>query len=235
MPLAFRKYSSLDHDTWRSLFERQAEKRDRQIHPLISRGIERLGLTPERVPDLEEVNRRLEPLTGFRGVPVEGLEKDAHFFEMLSERRFPIGNFIRDPSDLSYTPAPDVFHDLYGHLPFLADIRYADFCAGLGRRALKHRAVPDAERQFSRLFWFAIEFGLIRTEVGMRIFGAGIASSIAECGYALGGEPLLRPFDLDAIRKQDFRIDDFQRLLFVLESEEELYGCLDEFERIVTG
>lgn len=231
MSLAFRTFTPDEHETWRRLFEGQAPKRDRQIHPIFSRGLSALGITAEGVPALDDVNRKLERLTGFRGIPVEGLEKDQSFFAMLAERAFPIGNFIRDPRDLAYTPAPDVFHDLYGHLPFLADLDYADFCADLGRRASRYAGVPEAETQWSRLFWFTIEFPLVETADGRRIFGAGIASSRSECEYALGPEPEVLPFDLDRIRHQNFRIDDFQRRLFVLPSPETLYGSLDAFEK----
>ena len=149
---------------------------------------------------------------------------------MLARREFPIGNFIRDPKDLSYTPAPDVFHDLYGHLPFFADAAYANFCADLGLRASRYLDSPTKIRQFERLFWFAVEFALLETPVGRRIFGAGIASSFGECRYALSNEPELIPFDLHVIRAQEFKIDEFQKRLFVIKDVGQLYGCLDSFE-----
>ena len=197
---------------------------------LFSAGLETLKIGADQIPDLDQVNRLLRERTGFRGVPVEGLKEPISFFKMLSEREFPVGNFIRDSKDLNYTPAPDVFHDLYGHLPFFADEKYADFCADFGRRALRYRDRPEFILQFDRLFWFSIEFALIRTHQGLRIFGAGIASSNAECEYALGGQPELIPFDLERIRAQEFKIDEFQKRLFVLGSSSELYRCLPAYE-----
>lgn len=229
----FRRFSDEEHETWRLMFQRQAALRDRQIYHTFSEGIRALGFSAERIPDIHEVNRRLERLTGWRGIPVEGLEEDHSFYLMLAEKKFPIGNFIRDRQDVSYTPAPDVFHDLYGHLPFLADQKYANFCHDLGLRSAKVIDRPDLLKQWARLFWFAVEFSVIRTAAGRRIFGAGIASSHGECAYALSDRPKILAFDVETIRVKDFKIDEFQSDLFELRDEDELYGCLDEFERRV--
>jgi phenylalanine-4-hydroxylase len=229
--VGWREFSPGEHHTWRLLFERQLPKRREQIAGLFSEGIEALGFTADRIPDLQAVNRKLIALTGFRGVPVAGFEEPESFYEMLSRREFPIGYFIRDPRDLGYTPAPDVFHDMYGHLPFLTDPAYAAFCQDLGRRTMKCAGRPELLRQWERLFWFGAEFPLVKTAGGIRIFGAGIASSFSECAYALGGAPNVLPFDLETIRRQEFDITKMQDQLFLLESPAQLYGCLDEFER----
>lgn len=226
-----REFTPAEHHTWTLLYSRQFPLRDRQIVPEFSEGIRALGFTAERIPDLHDVNRRLRALTGFAGVPVEGFEEPHSFYEMLARREFPIGYFIRDPKDLGYTPAPDVFHDLYGHLPFLTDRRYADFCQDLGRRTMKFADDAELLRQWERLFWYGVEFPLLDTSEGRRIFGAGIASSFNECAYALSGEPNVLAFDVEAVRRQDFEIDRMQESVFLLQSREELYGCLDAFER----
>jgi phenylalanine-4-hydroxylase len=227
----FRSFTPSEHGTWKTLFDRQAVLRDVQIHPIFSRGIQALGMTGERIPDLERVNAKLRKLTGWEGVAVEGFEEIESFYPMLARRQFPIGNFIRDKKDLSYTPAPDVFHDLYGHLPFFTDPVYADFCHEFGVRAMKHIEHHERLLEFERLFWFALEFGLIEMPEGRRIFGAGIASSFGECEYALSDRPNVVPFDLDVIRKREFRIDVFQETLFLLRNVNELYECLGEFEK----
>lgn len=226
-----RDFSPEEHNTWKLLFEKQEEKRDVQIHPLFSQGIHALGFTKERIPNLQEVNRKLHKLTGFVGVAVEGFEDPLSFYEMLSQREFPIGYFIRDPKDLGYTPAPDVFHDLYGHLPFLADRKYADFCQDFGRRTMKFASSPELLRQWERLFWFGVEFPLIKQEKGVKIFGAGIASSYSECAYSLSEAPKVRPFDFEVIRNLEFEIDRMQEEIFLLENEAQLSGCLDAFEK----
>lgn len=227
----FRKFNSQENETWKVLFDNQAKLRDLQIIPEFSAGIKYLELTNLGVPDLERVNRRLLDKTGWRGVAVEGFEEFDEFYEMLYQREFPIGNFIRDRKDLSYTPAPDVFHDLYGHLPFYVDDSYADFSFEFAKRVRKYKGQKKIVREFERLFWFTMEFALIETREGRRIFGAGIASSHKECAYALSNEPEVVPFDIEVVRNQEFQIDILQPRLFCLKSAEQLYTCLDAFER----
>lgn len=222
--LPFREFNATEHETWCELYNRQTPLRSQQIVPLFEKGLHDLGITGDRIPDLQSVNRKLEARTGFTGVPVEGLEEGSNFFSMLQDRKFPIGNFIRDRRDLNYTPAPDIFHDLYGHIPFFIDQRYADFCQRFGARAMKEAHVPNRMREYERLFWFTIEFALLETSAGRRILGAGIASSFGECRYALSPEPEVIPFEESVVRAQEFRIDTFQKKLFVLSDIEELYS-----------
>lgn len=213
--------------TWKSILTKHNKQRFDQIIDLYNEGVEFLEIVPDEVPSLEVINEKLLKLTNFQGIFVDGLEEGNSFYKLLSERKFPIGNFIRANEDLSYTPAPDIVHDLYGHLPFLIDQKYADFCQRLGQMTCEFMDREDLQRQFERFFWFTIEFALIKTPKGLRIFGAGIASSVGECDYALSGKPELVPFDVDAIRKQEFNIDEMQNKLFVLESTEQLYSSLD--------
>lgn len=169
-------------------------------------------------------------MTGWEGVYVEGFENGESFYRLLSEKKFPIGNFIRDQQDLNYTPEPDVVHDFYGHIPFYADAEYADFNQRFGATAIQYVSQPEKFRQFERFFWFTCEFGLIETEQGRKIFGAGIASSIGECEYALSSKPEILPFDVDVIRRQEFRIDEMQKRLFILKNTKQLYDSLKELE-----
>lgn len=228
-----RKYTPEDHDTWRRLFERQTPLRSAQIIPEFTKGLELLGITGEQIPNLEKVNEKLYALTGWRGVLVEGLEGPDAFYKMLANKTFPVGNFIREPKDLSYTPEPDVFHDLYGHLPFYTIPEYGKFCQDFGVRGQKYLSSPEITEEFQRLFWFTAEFGLIKTSAGLRIFGAGIASSFGECAYALSETPKVINFDLNKVRNQPFRIDIMQDTLFLLESAQQLYSCLDDFEKAI--
>ena len=223
------KFTETEHQVWKSLFSRQKVRLDEQLHPMFVDGIRHLELGETRVPDLEAVNLKLQKLTGFKGVWVEGHENPQSFFPMLARREFPIGDFIRDAEDLDYTPAPDVFHDLYGHLPFLADSQYADFSQKFGESASQYENDPARLRQYERFFWFIFELGLIKTPIGKRILGGGIASSFRECAFSLSEHPEVFPFDLDLIRSQEFKIDEIQKKLFLLDSLEQLYQCLDEF------
>ncbi len=229
--LEFKNFSAKEHRTWKTLFSNLSLRRSFQLHQLFSHGLEVLEMTDAKIPSLEEVNEILKRRTGFRGVAVEGLESPESFFVLLSERKFPIGNFIRDERDLTYTPAPDVFHDLYGHIPFLADTDYANFCYDFGKRAINYLDSPAVIKQFETLFWFGVEFPLVKTPQGKRIFGAGIASSSTECEYALGSKPEVLPFDVEAIRHRPYKIDELQKQIFILEDPEQLYGCLPKFEK----
>lgn len=222
-----------DLETWSRILDTHSKTRTRQITDIFLKGLDYLNLIPKKIPDLDDVNTRLQETGGFRGVFVSGLEDGKRFYTMLSRREFPIGNFIRNKANLSYTPEPDIVHDLYGHMPFFSDPRYSAFCENFGKAACRFLDRPELLRQFERFFWFTIEFGLIKTKEGLRVFGAGIASSIGECEYALSGKPELIPFSVDAVRKQEFRIDQMQTKLFVLETPEQLYASLEELIRKV--
>jgi phenylalanine-4-hydroxylase len=226
-----RDFTPAEHDTWRALFARLAHCRAHLAHPSFNDGLARLAITGERIPSLDAVNDRLMALTGWRGVPVTGLEDAKSFFTLLARREFPIGAFIRDAKDLSYTPAPDVFHDMYGHLPLFADPDYADFNQRIGQLAARFVDDPLQLRRFERFYWFSLEFPLIETTRGRRIFGGGILSSFGESAYALSSEPEVLPFDLAVIRDQEYRIDIMQPRLFVLDRPETLYSSLPAFER----
>jgi len=220
-------FGAHEHDTWRRLYARLDHCRREQAHPLFAAGLDALGIHGDAIPALADVNRRLTALTGWRGVEVAGLEDGKSFFALLARREFPIGAFIRDAKDLSYTPAPDVFHDMYGHLPLLADRDYAAFCERFGVFASAYATSPERLREMERLFWFGVEFPLVETARGRRIFGGGILSSFGESSFSLSSEPEVLPFDVGAIMRQEYRIDEMQRRLFVLDQPATLYRCLD--------
>lgn len=226
-----RVFTEEEHSVWGEILRAHRPNRDRQLHPIFMEGLASLEMDSDRIPDLERVNRRLEELTGWRGVFVKGFEDPRSFYPLLAERRFPIGHFVRSRNDLSYTPEPDIVHDFYGHLPFLADPAYAEFCQALGALACEHIRDPERFREFERVFWYGVEFPLIKTPHGVRIFGAGIASSVGECAYALGTEPVVDPFDVDVVRRTEFRIDEMQKRIFLLESPEQLYRSLSALRR----
>lgn len=226
-------FSEEDHGTWAAICGLHRERREHQLHPMFLRGLRALQLSDERIPSLDEVNAKLTFLTGWKGVFVKGLEDGRGFYSLLRDRKFPIGNFVRDRKDLNYTPAPDVVHDLYGHIPFHADEAYADYCQRYGELACQFFDDPVRLRRLERYFWFTNEFGLVKTPAGVRIFGAGIASSVGECAYALSGEPEVVPFDVETICAHEFRIDQMQKRLFLLESVEQLYESFPKLEACV--
>ncbi len=222
-----RHFTREEQETWAEIMDSHRKKRKNQLHPIFLEGLELLEMDTNSIPDIQTVNKKLKKLTGWEGVFVKGFEDPRSFYPMLRDKQFPIGNFIRSKQDLSYTPEPDIVHDFYGHIPFLANKLYADYCQKLGE--LSGRVIHDAAkfREFERLFWFGVEFSLVKTQNGIRIFGAGIASSIGECEYALSQKPKVIPFDIDLVRKKEFRIDEMQREIFLLESPEQLYASLD--------
>lgn len=226
-------FTSTEHETWAKLFKGLAHCRAQQAHPLFASGLDALEITAAGIPSLNAVNERLYKRTGWKGVLVAGLEDNTSFFRRLARREFPIGNFIRDARDINYTPAPDIFHDLYGHLPLLADADYADFIYRFGVAAMRYVNDPQLFEQFGRLFWFGVEFPLIKYGGEVRIFGGGILSSRGECDYCLSPEPAVVAFDPEEIRRRRYHIDDFQSRLYVLTSPRQLYESLDGFAAAV--
>jgi len=229
----YRKFGPIETQTWGTLFRNLTENRKSMAHPMFAEGLEFLGLNHTKIPSIEEVNRLLKAKTGWSGVPVEGLEEGDSFYPALSRREYPIGNFIRDAKDINYTPAPDIFHDLYGHMPFFVNEAYANFCADYAALAVKHLKEPRKKRMFERYFWFTMEFALTETPQGRRIFGAGIVSSKGESEFALSDKPTLIDFDIPTICLKEFRIDEFQGTLFLLKNPEQLYKSLKEVEKFV--
>lgn len=225
-----KAFGSRENETWRVLYGNLKDVRNSMSFDVFNSGLRALSIEGDAIPDIDEVNDRLQRLTGWRGVPVTGLEEGRSFYPALARKEFPIGNFIRDRDSLGYTPAPDVFHDLYGHIPFFADRNYADFCEAYGHMASRYADEPRALEMFERFFWFTIEFGLIETPQGQRIFGAGILSSYDESVYSLSTKPEVRPFSVAAICAQPFRIDEIQPRLFLLPDTKSLYNSLCEVE-----
>lgn len=228
-----KSFTESDNKTWGSLYLNLRDNRIHQADPMFAEGLKLLGIDGNEIPDLKVINSKLKNITGWQAVPVKGLESGESFFRGLSEKKFPIGNFIRESKDLSYTPEPDIFHDLYGHIPFFADKKYADFNEEFGKMATKYINDPQKLLKFERLYWFGLEFPLIDYPQGRRIFGAGLLSSVSESNYSLSDKPKICVFDLNKIANQEFRIDIFQEILFVLNNKQQLYTCLPEFEKII--
>lgn len=233
LPPTARVFTDEEHATWGDIVRTQRPRRDAQLVSFFSAGLAALDMDRDTIPPLEDVNAKLRALTGWQGVFVKGLEDGQHFYPLLRDRKFPIGNFVRDRKDLDYTPAPDVVHDLYGHIPFHADSDYAEYCQRYGELACQFLDDPIRLRRLERYFWFTNEFGLVQTSEGRRIFGAGIASSVGECAYALSDQPEVVPFDVERICAQEFRIDQMQPRLFLLESVEQLYASFPKLEAVV--
>lgn len=216
IPQRWERFGAEDHRVWDLLFARQTELLAGRAVAAFEEGIDALGLDAPGIPDFARLNARLFPRTGWSVVSVPGLIPDAAFFDLLSRRVFPAGNFIRSADSLDYLEEPDVFHDVFGHVPLLADAKVADFMALLGRlglEAIGHAAL----HRLSRLYWHTVEFGLAREGGALKVFGAGIASSFGETKRALGAA-LPRPsFDLERVMRTAYRSDAMQPGYVVIE------------------
>jgi phenylalanine-4-hydroxylase len=196
------------------------------------RGAEAIGLRRDQVPDLADVNARLAARTGWAAVPVSGFMPALDFFRCLAERRFPTTVSVRPRAQLDYLPEPDIFHDVFGHVPLHADPVFADLLQRFGQAAASARTDEEVARM-ARLFWFTIEFGLVREDGAVKVYGSGLISSSADAANALGPACDRRPFDLDAVLAQPFEIDRLQDVLFVVDSFEQLFEAVDEAARRV--
>lgn len=222
IPQGWENYTQDEHAVWDLLFERQAKLLPGRASEAFLRGLDVLKLSKPGIPDFEELSERLMKLTGWQVVAVPGLVPDDVFFDHMANRRFVAGNFIRTRDQLDYLQEPDVFHDVFGHVPMLADPRFADYLEAYGRGGLRAMEF-GALKQLSRLYWYTVEFGLIDEPEGLRIYGSGIVSSSAESLFSLEDpSPNRIAFDLKRVMRTDYRIDDFQQNYFVIPSFDEL-------------
>lgn len=226
IPQRWEHFNAEEHRVWDTLFARQQKRLAGRTVRAFEEGLGILRLSRPGIPNFDELNERLGARTGWTVVAVPGLVPDEIFFGHLSRRQFPAGNFIRSARQLDYLEEPDVFHDVFGHLPMLADPRVADVLQALGRHGLEALTSGNLHR-LSRLYWFTIEFGLAREEGEIRIYGAGLASSFGEAGFALDDPaPWRRPFEPREVLRTRYRSDAFQRGYFVIESFEALLETL---------
>ncbi|WP_300554324.1 phenylalanine 4-monooxygenase [Maricaulis sp.] len=215
-------YSREEHGIWSKLYERQMGVLSGRAAPEHFKGLELLDLNEGGIPDFRRVNEKLEKLTGWTVVTVPGLIPEKEFYEHLANRRFVSGRFIRDPHKLDYLPEPDIFHDVFGHVPLLTQPVFADYMEAYGKGGLRSMEF-DAIQNMARLYWYTVEFGLINTPEGRRIYGAGIVSSKSESIFSLEARsPNRVHFDLERIMRTDYRYDDFQQTYFVIDSFDEL-------------
>jgi phenylalanine-4-hydroxylase len=223
-------YSDEEHLVWATLYHRRMPALRSTASRVFLRGVDDIGLESECIPELAVLNRRLARRTGWRAVPVSGFLPAGEFFRSLARREFPTTVTIRPLDRLDYVPEPDVFHDVFGHVPLHADPVFADFLQRFGALAAAARTPEETERM-ARLFWFTVEFGLILEKDGVRAYGSGLISSHADAANALGPTCEHRPFDLDQVLDQPFRIDDLQPVLFLVEDFRQLFDAVTEVER----
>jgi len=223
-----RKYKNEEHKIWDRLYKRQIDKLSGRACAQFFDGLKLLNFDQGGVPDFAKTNEILEPITGWSVVAVPMLIPDHVFFYHLANKRFPAGNFIRTGQQIDYIEEPDVFHDAFGHVPLLADPAFAHYMEAYGKagwKALQYNHL----KALSALYWYTVEFGLINTADGMRIFGAGILSSAEESLYSLEAKsPNRIHLNVDRVMRTDYKIDDLQQSYFVIDSFEELFKQTEE-------
>jgi phenylalanine-4-hydroxylase len=221
----YARYTATEHATWATLFKRQRELLQGRACAEFLDNQARFGMTPDAIPRFDELNRVLGRTTGWTLVGVEGLLPELTFFDHLANRRFPVTWWIRRPDQIDYIAEPDLFHDLFGHVPLLLNPVFADYMQAYGCGGVKAHAIgPDALVNLTRLYWYTVEFGLIDTPDGLRIYGSGIVSSKGESIYCLdSAAPNRLGFDLERIMRTRYRIDTYQKTYFVIDGFEQLF------------
>ncbi len=242
----FELYTEANHEAWRRLYSRMGDRWERYANPRFLEGIQSLRLDPARVPRLEDVNRFLSPLTGFQARAVSGYVPSFRFFDCLRNRAFPTTITIRDGATLDYLPEPDIFHDIAGHVPMHTDKAFADtlvrfgdcahtaagIVAGIQDEQEQLRRLTSIMQAMARFFWFTIEFGLMRSPTGLKVYGSGLLSSYGEIAHAIDAPEVQRyPVQLEWVINQYFEIDHYQPLLFIVDSFDHLFSLVDELER----
>lgn len=221
-------YTEDEHKVWDTLYTRQIDVLQSRAVPEFYAGLAALNLNENGIPNLEKLNKALFKLTGWTVVCVPHLVPDEVFFEHLANRRFPAGRFIRGRDQMDYIQEPDIFHDVFGHVPMLTQPVFADYMQAYGQGGLRSLEF-DCLKNLARLYWYTVEYGLINTDDGMKIYGAGIVSSRTESQFALeDASPHRVHFDLERVMQTDYRIDDFQQIYFVINSFKELFDVTQQ-------
>ena len=222
----FIHYDEAEHGVWNTLISRQMKLIEGRACQQYLDGIEQLGLPRERIPQLDDINRVLEQATGWQVARVPALIPFQTFFELLASKQFPVATFIRTPEELDYLQEPDIFHEIFGHCPLLTNPWFAEFTHTYGKLGLK--ASKEERVYLARLYWLTIEFGLVDTPAGRRVYGGGILSSPKETLYCLSNEPEHQAFDAIEAMRTPYRIDILQPLYFVLPELKRLFELAHE-------
>ncbi len=230
MKQAYEEYTKENHLVWKTLFERQIVLLPKAATKEYLKGIEIIKFTQDHIPNFEQTNALLRDATGWEIAVVPGLIPDKEFFELLSNKKFPASTWLRKMEELDYLEEPDMFHDVFAHVPLLTNQAFVNFLQELSQIALEHIDNPLAIDLLSRIYWFTVEFGLIHEEEGLRIYGAGILSSAGETVFCLGDTPPRYDYNVSQILNTPYRKDVFQDRYFVIDSYEQLYTSIQDIK-----
>jgi phenylalanine-4-hydroxylase len=226
----YQAYTSEQHAVWAELVDRVYPELEKHAAREYLEGFEIIGLQRECLPHLGEISARLEPRTGWNSTPVSGFLPAPAFFEMLASRRFPTTTWLRNRESLEYTPEPDIFHDVFGHVPMHAHAVFAEFLEHYGRVCARTSNGAVLEK-LGRLFWYTVEFGVIRQDGEIKVYGSGLISSHGECRNVMEGHCAIHDFSLDEVLQTPVKVDELHKLLFAVESFEQIYDAMREAER----
>ena len=230
MTQEYEKYTEEDFKVWKILYERQIIHLPNAASREYLEGLKRIHFKPGKIPDFQESNVFLSELTGWRLHVVPGLIPDDEFFQLMAHREFPSSTWLRKLDQVDYLEEPDMFHDVFGHVPLLTNQSFVDYLQQLSKIALRYMNNPWAIQLISRIYWFTVEFGLIREGGQLRIYGAGILSSAGETKFCLSDKATHIDYDVDTIMRTPYRKDVFQERYFVIDSYEQLYHSTDQIE-----
>lgn len=226
-------YTPEQHAVWQELVgRRMPQLRDHACREYLD-GFVQIGLREDSIPDLDEVNRRLDPLTGWNATPVSGFLPPDAFFEMLAARKFPTTTWLRSRESMEYTPEPDIFHDVLGHVPMHAHPVFADFLQQYGKTCFRVMGNKDALERMGRLFWFTVEFGVIRQHGKIKLYGSGLISSHGESTYVIQGGPEIRDWNLEQVLNQPVDVSKMQPVLYAVQSFKQIFEAAKEAEALL--
>jgi phenylalanine-4-hydroxylase len=226
----YEAYAPPQHAVWAELVRRRRPQINSHACREYLEGYEIIGLKDDRLPNLRAISDQLGPRTGWSATPVSGFLPGEAFFEMLGARKFPTTTWLRSADSLEYIPEPDIFHDVFGHVPMHAHPVFADFLQHYGAICAKVKNANILER-LGRLFWYTVEFGLIREKGEIKVYGSGVISSHKECTNVIERGCEIRDFDLEEVLTTPVKVDELQKKLFAIENFEQIYEALQEAEK----
>jgi phenylalanine-4-hydroxylase len=229
----YSKYTSEDFEVWKILFNRQIKVLNELAAAEYLEGIKAIEFNAERIPDFKDVNLILGRNTGWSLEVVEGIINEEDFFTLLAQKKFPATTWLRKLSELDYLPEPDMFHDVFAHVPLLTNQKFCDFFKAIGELGIKHKQNPEVLAMLGRVYWFTVEFGLIRQDEKLKIYGAGILSSFGETHFSVSEAPRHLTFDAGTIMNTAFENDKIQDKYFIIDSFDQLYESIASIKQIV--
>lgn len=229
----YAAYTSEDFEVWKILFERQTENLKDKVSVLYKEALATIGFTADSIPDFDKVNKILLEKTGWQIHVVPAIVPEKEFFELLADKKFPATTWLRKKSQLDYLEEPDMFHDVFGHIPLLTNQKYVDFFQAIAQLALKHLDDTEIIAMLGRIYWFTIEFGLIKENNEIKVYGAGLISSFGETFHSLSRDVNHFSFDVKTVMNKTFINSEMQNDYFVINSLEELYHSIPSVEFII--